>query len=119
MVRAVDQLLDNGVTTIDHLYKTTAATSPTDELANMYRVTFDQEVNLDTLMEDLKKNIAIEFVEKEPLYKVTYTDPQAVQQWHLHTVQADSARYAGASGNSSVVIAVIDNGFDLSHADLQ
>gem|GEM_PF-6727822 len=60
----------------------------------MYRVIFDENTDLDSLVVQLQKNLAVEFIEKEPLYTVTYTDPQAIQQWHLNKVEADKARYA-------------------------
>lgn len=96
MVRAVDQLFDFDITRIDQVYAldASATASSADELAQIYRVIFDQNTDLDALVAQLQRNIAVEFIEKEPLYKVTYTDPQAVQQWHLSKIEADKARYA-------------------------
>jgi cysteine-rich repeat protein len=119
MVRAIDQLFDYDVNRIDHVFNLASATPKQDDLANIYRVTFDTLPQLDALITQLRGNLAVEFVEKEPIYTVSYNDPQATNQRYLWKIEADKARAAWASGNASVVIAVIDNGFDLTHPDLQ
>jgi cysteine-rich repeat protein len=119
MVRAIDQLFDYDVDRIDHVFSVASATPQQDDLANIYRVTFDTLPQLDALIAQLKTNLAVEFVEKEPIYTVSYNDPEAVNQRYLWAIEADKARDAWASGHAWVVIAVIDNGFDLTHPDLQ
>lgn len=83
MVRAVDQLFDYDVQRIDHVFNLASATPAQEDLANIYRVTFDTLPQLDALVAQLKSNLAVEFVEKEPIYKVSYTDPQASNQRYL------------------------------------
>jgi len=41
MVRAVDQLFDQEVNRIDHVFSLAATTAAQEDLANIYRVTFD------------------------------------------------------------------------------
>ena len=41
MVRAVDQLFDQDVNRIDHVFSLAATTAAQEDLANIYRVTFD------------------------------------------------------------------------------
>lgn len=47
----------------------------------------------------------------------TPTDPEFANQWHHKTIQAESAW--NSSKGEEVSIAVIDNGFDISHPDLR
>jgi subtilisin family serine protease len=44
-------------------------------------------------------------------------DPEYGKQWHLPKIGAPAA-WATASGDPSVIVAVLDNGFDLTHPDL-
>jgi len=44
-------------------------------------------------------------------------DPEYGKQWHLPKIGAPAA-WETASGNPSVIAAVLDNGFDLTHPDL-
>lgn len=120
LVRAVNELFTHDLSEIEQLYTTLSSQQDAaTDLQTIYRVVFDENANLEEIIDELEQNIAIEFIEKEPLYKVAYTDTQANQQWYLSHIDADDARNAGASGQASVVVAVIDNGFDLSHPDLQ
>ena len=44
-------------------------------------------------------------------------DPEYGKQWHLPKIGAPAA-WETTSGNPSVIVAVLDNGFDLTHPDL-
>lgn len=94
MVRAVDQLFDFDIASITHVYDLDALPTQKDELAHIYRVTFDENTDLDALVAQLQRNIAVEYIEKEPLYKLTYNDPESIKQRHLPKIEADKARFA-------------------------
>lgn len=96
----------------------------------------DYRVNLDQLMEELKKNPEVEFVERVPLNRILSTgtpksapvnDPyygmiQAGNikmnvSWHLDMINAEKA-WQIQKGDSNIIVAVVDNAIWADHEDL-
>ncbi|MGZ3796544.1 MAG: S8 family serine peptidase [Pseudobdellovibrionaceae bacterium] len=77
---------------------------------------FDQE---ESLVEQIKRTGAVQF--SEPDYVMPHAfipnDPLYREQWYHKKIQSELA-WNYTQGNSSVVVAVCDAGFDLSHPDL-
>jgi subtilisin family serine protease len=76
----------------------------------------DQE---EDIVEQIKKTEAVQF--SEPDYIVPHAfvpnDPFYANQWHLAKIQSELS-WNYTQGNSAVVVAVCDAGFDLTHPDL-
>lgn len=89
------------------------------EMQQYYIVEAENNVNLNTIIEDFKTFNFIEFSERVPIYKLFFTpnDPQYSNQWNLAKIQADLAWNINL-GSNSLKIAVIDDGFLLNHEDL-
>ena len=81
------------------------------------------EPALDHIAEALMKTSMFAFVERDGVLHraaataVTPNDPGFSSQWHLNAIQSPYA-WSVTQGSSSVVIAVIDSGADLTHPDL-
>lgn len=71
------------------------------------------------IMQELYTNKAIEYVERVPLNRtaVVPNDPAYNAQWELVKINAAGA-WNYSTGSSSVVVAVVDEGVDLTHPDL-
>lgn len=92
------------------------------------------KANIEQLMEELQKNPNVEYVERVPfnrIYanppKVSYDDPfygkiGAQQQinisWHLDLINAEKA-WGLQTGDSNIIVAVVDNAVWGEHEDLQ
>jgi len=72
-----------------------------------------------TIMEMLKFNPFIEFVEENIKVSATQTpnDPYYSLEWHLEKIQMPTA-WDISKGDPNVVIAVLDTGVDVNHPDL-
>ena len=68
----------------------------------------------------LKKMPGVEYAEQDHLNQAAYTpsDPSYSIQWHLKKVGADRA-WDKTKGSSDLVVAVLDNGIELTHPDLK
>lgn len=86
-----------------------------------YEITFSDYASVDEFIRVLEKNPAVEYVERVPLDRKTLTpnDPSYSpgQQWALFRIQASQA-WDQSVGNSSIVIAVVDDAVDIDHPDL-
>lgn len=78
------------------------------------------------LLQQLQNDPAVEYAEPAPVRTTSGlndldglpNDPLAVYQWHLDDINAFAA-WDEIGDASGVVVAVIDNGFDLNHPDLR
>ena len=72
------------------------------------------------LLENFQDNSAIEYVEPNYIYKAALipNDPDYIQQYYWRQVDAPGA-WDISTGSPSVVVAVLDSGFDINHPDLR
>ena len=91
-----------------------------DDVKRIYKLEVSAD-KLDTMIELLKQDAAVEYVEKIPVRKlfVQPNDPLFSQQWHLQKIQAEQAWAFQSASSSDVLVAVIDNAFQVNHPDLQ
>jgi thermitase len=80
---------------------------------------FDEKEDPKAVSEELSKNFLVIFAEPDYLIPLTEipNDPLFSQQWGLSKIDAPDA-WDQSTGNSQIVIAIIDTGADLDHEDL-
>lgn len=93
------------------------------ELQLIYKIGFTNINDVENLISDLKLNPLVEYAEKVPEMKTSYTpnDPSLGTQWHLTKIDAQNAWNifnSTASGNSTITVAVVDNAIMRTHPDL-
>jgi thermitase len=93
-----------------------------EEIANtrIHVVQLPRGVDEETFVQTLNSQPEVEFAELDylvPPAEMTPNDPGYASQWHLPMISTPSA-WAGTSGSSSVIIAVLDTGVDTTHPDL-
>lgn len=88
-------------------------------LEQTFMLSFDDASKIDELIEQLKKDDLIEYVEKVPLIKPTLVpnDPDYSKLWHLDKIGAPAAWNQFSTGGTAV-IAIIDDALDRTHPDL-
>lgn len=100
-----------GITSIKQPFRTPG-------MENVYAIHFSKKNEINGLLEAFGKNPEVEYVEKVPLYRSTYTpDDLASQQWGLYKIEAERT-WDIARGDPGIVIGVIDNAFRSDHEDL-
>lgn len=93
-------------------------------LKRTYLLYFSKIKAVDSLIAVLRKNPDIVYAEKAPLFKAFYTpnDPYFnstySKRWYLSVIHAQEA-WDIQKGNRHVVVAVLDDGVDIDHPDLQ
>ncbi|MEI8202284.1 MAG: S8/S53 family peptidase [Bacteroidota bacterium] len=92
-----------------------------------YQIEFSEYSKINDLMNELKNNKDIEYVEKIVRRKAFWTpnDPYYTSNassinwgWHLDKIQADLAWNIQQNGSSAIKVAVVDNAIWTSHPDL-
>jgi len=100
--------------------KTNSANRHFSNISNILKLEIDETLNPLVVIRDLKNDPNIEYA--EPVYKrelfAVPNDPKYSQQPYLNQIYAPQA-WDIQKGDSNVVIAVIDNGFDMDHQDLK
>ena len=88
-------------------------------LSKVYRVEFNRHNAVNALIDLFATLPYIEFAEKAPLYHLQYTpdDANANTLYHLELIDAYRA-WDIHKGESKIVIAIIDNGINITHEDL-
>lgn len=89
-------------------------------MENIYRIKVSNFENLDETLHLLSTNSNVIYAERIPVRRMFEipNDPFWYSQYHLQLLKVDSAR-AIHTGDSSVVIAIIDGGVDYLHEDLR
>lgn len=111
---ALDLLfLPYGIDTIYKPYKL-----PGHALDKIYRIEFSVIGQVDALLTALQALTFVEFAEKVPLgFPVFEPNDLLTEQWYLPKINATQA-WDLERGSSDVLIAVVDNGTAIDHADL-
>lgn len=90
------------------------------ELRTIYEVQLSQNTNLDKLINSLSSSPHVEYAEKKYIDKPAFTpnDSRYGDQGYLQLINAENA-WDIQQGDTSVVIAIVDNGTTLEHPDLR
>ena len=101
-------------------HRSARAQNPIVNIADYYALTFDPAVDVESYINDLYATGYFEIVEPEYTYKVDFTpnDPGLSKQYYLNLIKALNA-WDITKGDSSVVIAIVDTGGNLLHADIK
>ncbi|MFN3850011.1 MAG: S8 family serine peptidase [Spirosomataceae bacterium] len=99
--------------------KSTFYNTKSTTLKSIYRIKIDNAQNIDDLLDKLKNEPNVEYVEKVPLRYIidTPNDPSVGQQWFLNKIKAFET-WAINAGQVNVRVAVVDNAIDTNHEDL-
>ncbi|MFO0479543.1 MAG: S8 family serine peptidase [Bacteroidota bacterium] len=110
---------------VDKKYKVKELTQPfiiakdAPELQRIYQLTIADIWRIDAVVKYLNKQEGVEYAEKVPLRysQLTPNDPSYLSnQWFLNKIGASSAW--DKVGTNSVVVAVVDDGVQITHPDL-
>ena len=74
----------------------------------------------DSVVESLRSQAGVEFAELDraiPPSDMLPNDPDYLNEWHLPKINAPLA-WSSSTGNSSVIIAILDTGVDATHPEL-
>jgi len=104
-----------------------------DILQRIFRMDFEKMYEVEQLIKDMNNMPEIEYAEKAPLFRISMVpnDPYysevtgsgfgsgtADANWHLTLIGAEEA-WDLETGDSEIVVAVLDNAIDVTHPDLQ
>jgi hypothetical protein len=89
-------------------------------MERIYRIKVSNAENLDETLHGLSTSSNVVYAERIPIRRMFEipNDPRWYSQYHLQLLKVDSARGIH-TGDSSVVIAIIDGGVDYLHEDLR
>ena len=90
------------------------------KLQNTYQLNFNDYETVNEKIRKLMLAEEVEYAEQIPLNKTTQipNDPAISYAWHLNKINAWDA-WDYTTGNSSVVVAIVDNAIDTNHPDLK
>jgi len=96
--------------------------SKSEKLRRTLRISIDEFRKIDDLIRELNSLKELEYVEKIPLNRTFLTPDDLGQnstngQWGLHRIQAQDA-WDVTTGNSNIVVAVVDDAVNTNHYDL-
>ncbi len=119
--------MEYGVNKIEKLFSTARKPDKNDsspDLSRYYRIEFPAEINIQTVMEKLQETPGIEKVEPVGIHQIALVpnDPGYGSQWFHnraddHDIDSPEA-WNVETGDSSVVVAIVDTGVLWTHPDL-
>lgn len=92
-----------------------------EELKNIYKVTLAPGSDINNLVALLNSNDDVEFAERIPIYTIDAKplDLDESKQWYFETINMNNSWSIVPDLSRQKVIAVIDNGVNYKHSDLQ
>ncbi len=95
------------------------AQKQTIDISRYYAITFDQSLDVEGYINQLYATGYFEIVEPDYKYKTDFTpnDPGVALQYYLNLIKAYDA-WDITQGDTSVVIAIVDTGGNLTHEDI-
>jgi serine protease len=93
--------------------------SKNDKLKSIYRIKVENYASIEEILDDLKNHPSIEYAERVRMRKIisTPSDTLYTSLWHLAKIKASEA-WDINPGVQNVIVAVVDNAFDIDHLDL-
>ncbi|MFQ6616125.1 MAG: S8 family serine peptidase [Fidelibacterota bacterium] len=90
------------------------------DINRIYVARFDAEIHPRVVAKALENQPGVIYAEPRFVRQVydVPNDPKFADQWHLEKILADTA-WGLSHGDSTVIVAVVDNGFDMDHPDLE
>jgi len=100
-------------------HEPTLKSSAVKEIPRTYTLYFDESKNVHKMAKAFADDPNIEYAEPVPInyIEIEPDDPQLSQQGHLTQIQMPAA-WDIARGDSTIIIAIVDNGTDWEHIDL-
>ncbi len=93
--------------------------SKNDEIKDVFRIKLNNDLAIEQVLKDLKEDPTVEYVErirKREIISVP-SDTLYNQQWFLDKIKAPEA-WDVNPGVQNIIVAVVDNAFDITHPDL-
>lgn len=94
-----------------------------DSLGLIYKLTIPKAEDLEIIKEALSKNVLVEYVEPNYLFKTADlgqpSDPLFESQWNLRKIKFPEAWNLSQGGNNQVKVAVVDTGVYQNHPDFE
>ncbi len=92
------------------------------KLERTYAIKFDNFSMINQLIKDLEDVPTVDYAEKAPLFKISFTPNDAEygsvnKRWHLDVINSEQA-WDLETGNSNIKVAVLDNAVWTGHPDL-
>ncbi len=96
------------------------------KLLRTFMLEFEDFDKIDQILSRISVNPELEYVERVPLDKITYTPNDSLYNlyngpsnwnWHLDVIKADSA-WNITKGSSAIKVAIVDNAIWVDHPDL-
>jgi subtilisin family serine protease len=94
-------------------------------LKRIFKIRFKKDVNIDLIIQELLKCSEVEYAEKNKIYQALSDDVYFPLQYALENLEYPEADIRAVeawqveTGNSSVIVSVVDTGIDYYHADLK
>ena len=124
-----------GVKTMERLFPHAGEFEPRTRAAGLhkwYKVTFDESIPVTKATDDFSALPGVELVEPvRRVYSTAYfNDPKLPQQWHYYNDGTGQGHKSGSdinvvpvwdtytTGDSDVIVAIVDGGIDYNHEDL-
>lgn len=104
---------------ITNLSRPFAAAKESQILQRTYLLEFENVKAADAIINQIKNNPAIDYIEKVPVRRTTTTpnDPDYSSQWALTQINAAGA-WNYSTGSSTITVAIVDDGIAINHPDL-